>query len=51
MKLSTFSVRDCYAALGIAAFLFLTAWGNALAMLLFSAIALVILLYTLVIKR
>ena len=51
MKLSTYSVQDCYGALGIAALLFLTAWGNALAMLCFSAIALVVLLSTQLLKR
>ena len=42
MKLDTYSVRDCYAALGIGAFLVLTAWGNAIAMFAFSVIALII---------
>ena len=42
MKLNTYSVRDCYAALALVTLLLLTATGNALAMLMFSAVALVI---------
>ena len=45
MKLASYSISDCYAALGMAIFLILVASGNAMALFVFSSIALIALIF------